>query len=84
MAKEYRINSSGAGKDCDAFEKGAKKFLDRHPELDWQIRAGQLYEQPHITVITSDNNLHSVTVAPTLDLAESVFTALEQYARRVS
>ncbi len=75
---EYRIDSTSAGKDADAFREGAKRFQDRHPDLGWEIVAGQLAGQLHITVITPDANMRPVPVAPTLDMAGSVFTALEQ------
>jgi hypothetical protein len=74
----YRIDSRSAGKDADAFTKGAEKFQDQHPDLSWEIVAGQHAGQLHITVITPDGNMRPVPVAPTLDMADSVFTALEQ------
>jgi len=74
----YRIDSTSAGKDADAFREGTKRFQDRHPNLDWEIVAGQYAGQLHMTVITPDSNMRPVPVLPTLDMADSVFTALEQ------
>jgi hypothetical protein len=74
----YRIDSSSAGKDADAFREGAKRFQDRHPDLGWEIIAGQYAGQLHITVIAPGGSMQPVPVAPTLDMADSVFTALEQ------
>jgi hypothetical protein len=74
----YRINSTSAGKDADAFMEGTKRFQDRYPNLDWEIEAGQYAGQLHMTVITPDSKMRPVPVLPTLDMSDSVFTALEQ------
>lgn len=74
----YRIDCSSAGKDIDACRQGTKRFQDQHPDLDWEIVAGQYAGQLHLTVITPDGNLLPVQVLPTLDMADSIFTALEQ------
>jgi hypothetical protein len=74
----YCIDSKSAGKDVDAFEEGVRRFQELHPNLDWDISAGQLAGRLHITVITPDNDMRAVRVQPRLDMADAVFIALEQ------
>jgi hypothetical protein len=73
-----RIFTTGAGKDTDSFTEGAKRFQDMHPNLDWEISAGQVAGQLHTTVIPPGGFMRAVPVMPTLDMADSVLTALEQ------
>ena len=74
----YRIDGTGAEKDADAFKEGTRRFQEKHPGLDWDIVAGQYQGQLHLTVITPGGYPQPVPVNPTLDMAESIFTALEQ------
>lgn len=64
--------------------EGTKRFQDRHPNLDWEIHAGQYAGQLHMTVITPDAGMRPVPVLPTLDMADSVVTSLEQLFRKGS
>ena len=74
----YQIDGTGAGKDAAAFMEGTSRFQRKHPSLDWDIVAGQYQGQLHLTVITPGGYPQPLPVHPTLDMADSVFTALEQ------
>jgi len=77
----YHIESSGAGKDIDAFIEGTGRFQKKYPTLDWDVVAGQYAGQLHLTVVRPGGHAQPVPVLPTLDMADSVFTALEQLLR---
>jgi hypothetical protein len=72
------VNSASAGRDVSAFETGVKRFCDEHPDVNWQIEAGQHAGQLHITVVTAEGKMLPVEVQQSQDMAEAVFRALEQ------
>ena len=77
----YHIDCTGAGKDIEACKEGTRRFQDEHPDLDWEIAAGQSAGQLHLAVLTPGGHTQLVPVLPRLDMADSIFTALEEVFR---
>jgi hypothetical protein len=74
----YKIDCSGAGTDVDACRQGTERFRARYPDLGWSISAGRNGHDLVLTVEIPGKHIQQLTVAPTIDMAGSVFTALEQ------
>jgi len=57
---------------------GLEKFRLMHPELDWSISCGREWGELILTIVIPGKRNRKVPVFPTLDMAEGIFTTLEQ------
>lgn len=74
----FTIDCSGAGQDIDSCKRGAERFRDKHPDLDWSVNACRDTGQLILNVVAPGRCSHPARVYPRLDMEDSVFTALEQ------
>jgi len=77
MAKQI-VDGSEAGKYRQGFKDGANRFCNAHSNQDWRIVATETQDGLRITISDRYYN-NQFTVSPTLNLADSVFNALEQH-----
>ena len=74
----HMLDCSGAGKHADKCKEGAERFFAQYPDEEWYI-VGSTGQSGLVLMVTHGTGYARVVpVAPRLDLADSVFTALEQ------
>jgi len=74
----YKIDCSGAGPDADKCAQGTEMFRAKYSEEEWSIAAGRGQNGLMLTVAQGKQYPRLIPVTPWIDMAESVFAALEE------
>ena len=71
------IDSAGAGRFADVLDEGAMRFCQTHPGEMWEISGVVVPCGLSLNANNGKRNVVAKVLPPVLDMADSVFEALE-------